>query len=398
MQDFYHDPSEEPRRFSPFWRGLLAGSIIVCLLLVALYQYFPKGPGNNDFEGPQPVLPWEEKDDARSGERGKDREDDNSFDISPDARNYYLAVIKAAERVTPSVVGISNYGLVFDLWGRSKLQERATGSGVIISSEGYIVTNYHVIENARELAVSFGSGDELPAQVIGADPPTDLAVIKVDKEDLPAAEFADSDQLRVGEPAIAIGNPLGLDFQQSVTKGVVSARERSITIQEQKFNFIQTDAAINDGNSGGALANINGQVIGINTAKIKISGVEGMGFAIPSNTVKEIAADLIKNGRVARPWIGVTISTLTPLEAQRLELDVDSGVLVTEVVTGSPAARAGIKPMDVIVAIEGEKIVDSAGLQHALYQFNVGRKIKVTVFRESLEQVLEVTLEEMPKS
>lgn len=393
MPDFYHDNSEEPRRPSSFWKGLLAGSIIMCLLLVALYQYFPKEPGHNDVEEPQPALPWEEKNDVRDD----DRENDDSLDVSPGARDYYLAVIKAAERVTPSVVGISNYGLVFDLWGRSKLQERAAGSGVIISSEGYIVTNYHVIENARELAVSFGSGDDLPAQVIGADPPTDLAVIKVDKKGLPAAEFADSDQLRVGEPAIAIGNPLGLDFQQSVTKGVVSARERSITIQGQKFNFIQTDAAINDGNSGGALANINGQVIGINTAKIKISGVEGMGFAIPSNTVKEIVADLIEEGRVARPWIGVSINTLTPLEAQRLELDVDYGVLVMEVVTGSPAARAGIKPMDVIVALEDEKIVDSAELQHTLYQFNIGQKIKVTVFRDSVETVLEVTLDEMPE-
>ncbi len=392
MQDFYHDFSEKPKRPSSFWKGLLIGSIIMCLLLVTFYYYFQVKPG--DINEQQLTLPWEEK----NGSQDNDQEDDNPLDISPGAREYYLAVVKAAERVTPSVVGISNYGLVFDLWGRSKLQERATGSGVIISSEGYIVTNYHVIENARELTVSLGSGEELAAKVIGADPPTDLAVIKVDKKGLPAAEFADSDKLRVGEPAIAIGNPLGLDFQQSVTLGVVSARERSITIQEQKFNFIQTDAAINDGNSGGALVNINGRVIGINTAKIKISGVEGMGFAIPSNTVKQITADLIEKGRVVRPWIGVSIGTLTPLDAQRLELGVDYGVLVMEVVTGSPAARAGIKPMDVIVAIEGKKIVNSAELQHTLYQFNIGQKIKITVFRDNKEVVLEVTLDRMPEN
>lgn len=394
MQDFYQDSSEKPGRSSPFWKGLLIGSIIMFLLLAVLFHFFPVKPNDGGNEQ-RPALPWEEKNGSQDNDI--DSKDDDPFDVSPGAEEYYLAVIKAAERVTPSVVGISNYGLVFDLWGRSKLQERATGSGVIISSEGYIVTNYHVIENARELTVSFGPGEEHPAKVIGADPPTDLAVIKVDKKGLPAAEFADSDELRVGEPAIAIGNPLGLDFQQSVTKGVVSARERSITIQEQKFNFIQTDAAINDGNSGGALVNINGQVIGINTAKIKISGVEGMGFAIPSNTVKQIAADLIENGRVVRPWIGVSISTLTSLDAQRLELGINHGVLVMEVVAGSPADKAGVLPMDVIVALEGKKIESNADLQHALYQFDIGQKVKVTVFRDNNEVTLEIILEKMPE-
>ena len=159
------------------------------------------------------------------GEEIREKEDD-SF---PETAQYYLAVVDAVEKATPSVVGISNYGIVFDFWGQSSLRERATGSGVIIRSDGYIVTNYHVIENAEELVVTLGSGEEFTATIIGADPPTDLAVIKIDKTGLPAAEFANSEKLRVGEPAIAIGNPLGLDFQQSVTLGVVSARERSIT-------------------------------------------------------------------------------------------------------------------------------------------------------------------------
>jgi serine protease Do len=392
MQDFYQDYTEKPKRPSFFWRGMIVGAVIMGLLLLIFFTHYGdawwRAEENNE---QQPALPWEENNSPRN-----DGPDDDPPLISPDAQDYYLAVARAAERVTPSVVGIGNYGLVYDLWGRSQLQERATGSGVIISSEGYIVTNYHVIENARELSVSLGSGEELPAEVVGADPPTDLAVIKIDKKDLPAAEFADSDNLKAGEPAIAIGNPLGLAFQQSVTKGVVSARERSITIQGQKFTFIQTDAAINDGNSGGALVNINGRVIGINTAKIKISGVEGMGFAIPSNTVRQITAELVKKGRVERPWLGVTISTLTPLEAQRLQLGVDYGVLVNEVVAGSPASQAGIKPLDVIVALEGKKVNDSAALQDALYQFKIGQKIKVTVFREDKESDLELTLEKMP--
>jgi serine protease Do len=391
MQNFYDEFSEKPRRPSYFWKGVLVGGIIIGLLLSTIFSYFFIGtlrPDNENNSNPLIPLPWEEKDDLQ-------KENDN-LEIMPEVRQYYLAVVNAVERATPSVVGISNYGVVFDLWGRSSLQERATGSGVIIGSDGYIVTNYHVIENARELVVTLGSGEELPATIIGADPPTDLAVIKVDKKNLPAAELADSNKLRVGEPAIAIGNPLGLDFQQSVTLGVVSARERSITIQGQKFTFIQTDAAINDGNSGGALVNINGKVIGINTAKIKVPGVEGMGFAIPSNTVRQITSDLIKKGRVIRPWMGIYISTLTPLEARRLGLAVDYGVLVEDVVTGGPAHKAGIEPMDVIVAIEGNKITDSSELQHTLYQYNIDQKIKVTVIRDKQELTIEVTLEKLP--
>lgn len=391
MQDFYQEFTEKPKRPSSFWRGLIIGIIITGLLLAVfscygMERWFAK---DNNEHSP---LPWVED----NGRGDATPQDDDPPDLSPGDGEYYWAVVEAAERVTPSVVGISNYGLVYDLWGRSQLQERATGSGVIISSEGYIVTNYHVIENARELSVSLGSGEEMPAEVIGADPPTDLAVIKINKKGIPAAEFADSDKLRVGEPAIAIGNPLGLDFQQSVTKGVVSARERSINIQGQKFTFIQTDAAINAGNSGGALVNINGRVIGINTAKITISGVEGMGFAIPSNTVRQITDALIKNGRVDRPWLGVVIENLTPLQAQHLEIDLDYGVLVNEVVAGSPAFLAGIKPLDVIIALEGKKIEDSAALQQQLYQFDIGQKIKVTVFREKKELVLELTLDKMP--
>lgn len=391
MQNFYDDFSEKPKRPSHFWKGAIAGGVIIGLLLAVvfscLYLSTLRSQEKNDDSQVIP-LPWDEKKD--NGDETSDPE------AIPEIGEYHLAVVNAVDKSTPSVVGISNFGIVFDFWGQSRLQERATGSGVIIGEDGYIVTNYHVIENARELFVTLGSGEELPATIIGADPPTDLAVIKVDKVDLPAAEFADSDNIHVGEPAIAIGNPLGLDFQQSVTLGVVSARERSITIQGQKFNFIQTDAAINDGNSGGALVNIHGKVIGINTAKIKITGVEGMGFAIPSNTVKQITNDLVENGRVIRPWMGVSPRTLTPLEAERLGLDVDYGVLVTEVVTGSPAERAGMQPMDIIVSIEGNKITDISELQHEIYQFNIGDTIKVTVFREREKIVLEVTLDKLP--
>jgi len=393
MQNFYDEFSEKPRKPSYFWKGALVGGIVAALLLVTIFSYFYAGtlePRNENHSNPLIPLPWEEK------ENGNKQEENGDLDIAPEAQQYYLAIVNAVERAKPSVVGISNYGVVFDIWGRSSLQERASGSGVIIGSDGYIVTNYHVIENARELVVTLGSGEELPATVIGADPPTDLAVIKVDRKELPAAALADSNKLRVGEPAIAIGNPLGLDFQQSVTVGVISARERSITIQGQKFTFIQTDAAINDGNSGGALVNINGKVVGINTAKIKVPGVEGMGFAIPSNTVRQITSELIAKGKVERPWMGIYIRTLTPLEAQRSGLAIDYGVLVVDVEAGGPASKAGIKPMDVIIAIEGKKITDSSELQQTLYQFNIGEKIKVTVLRGKEELSIEVTLEKLP--
>lgn len=390
MDSFYNDFPERNKRKTHFWKGIFLGSLVGGLIVATVFFYFAGTLLSQEYTAPP--LP------QGSEERNGNEERDVPLDVSPQAMEYYMAVVNAAERATPPVVGISNFGVVYDFFGRGSLQQRASGSGVIIRSDGYIVTNYHVIEDSRELVVSLGSGEELPATVVGTDPPTDLAVIKIDKKGLPAAEMADSDKLRVGEPAIAIGNPLGLDFQQSVTKGVVSALERAITIQGQNFSFIQTDAAINDGNSGGALVNIKGELIGINTAKIKISGVEGMGFAIPSNTVKQISNTLIEKGRVVRPWIGVYISTLTPLDAQRFGLSVESGILVQEVVKGGPADKAGIVSMDVILELEGTKLTDTSQLQQLLQKFGVGETIEITLARGQEKLVVRVTLEELPEN
>lgn len=389
MDSFYNDFPERNKKKTHFWKGIFLGSLVGGLIVATVFFYFAGTLLSQEYTAPP--LP------QGSEERNGNEESNVPLDVSPQAMEYYMAVVNAAERATPPVVGISNFGIVYDFFGRGSLQQRASGSGVIIRSDGYIVTNYHVIEDSRELVVSLGSGEELPATVVGADPPTDLAVIKIDKKGLPAAEMADSDKLRVGEPAIAIGNPLGLDFQQSVTKGVVSALERAITIQGQNFSFIQTDAAINDGNSGGALVNIKGELIGINTAKIKISGVEGMGFAIPSNTVKQISNTLIEKGRVVRPWIGVYISTLTPLDAQRFGLSVESGILVQEVVKGGPADKAGIVSMDVILELEGTKLTDTSELQQLLQKFGVGETIEITLARGQEKLVVQVTLDELPE-
>lgn len=388
MHHFYDGLSPKPSRRVQFWKGIILGLLVGGLLVATLFFYLAANVVPSESNGPEQAVPLPDLDHNRARQ---------ILEVNPEVHEYYMAVVKAAEAVTPSVVGISNFGVVMDFWGRSSLQERATGSGVIIDSQGYIVTNYHVIENARELIVTLSHGEELTASVVGTDPPTDLAVLKIEKEGLPAAVLADSALLRVGEPAIAIGNPLGLDFQQSVTLGVVSARERSITIQGQKFTFIQTDAAINDGNSGGALVNIYGQVIGINTAKIKIPGVEGMGFAIPANTVKEITRDLITQGRVERPWLGVYLSSLTPMDAQRFALHVEEGVLIRDVIAGGPADQAGIIPLDVITAIDGKKVTDSGQLQELLYQAKVGQRMNISLVRGREELTLTVTLGKLPE-
>ena len=188
-----------------------------------------------------------------------------------------------------------------------QLTERGTGSGVIYDKSGLIATNNHVVEGASEIIVSLTDGRSVKGKVLGADAATDLAVVKIDENNLPVADFGDSSTLQVGEPAIAIGNPLGLEFRGSVTAGVISALNRSIQLGERKFDLIQTDAAINPGNSGGALVNAEGEVVGINSAKIAVSGVEGIGFAIPINSAKPILDELAKKGRVVRPYIGASL-------------------------------------------------------------------------------------------
>ncbi len=390
MSNFFDGFSKDSSRGKThFWKGAIFGLLLGVLLVAAAAIYIPGVINSQNTEEKETSTPLAGEERNLAGE---------NLDIAEEVRQYYMAVVHAAEAVTPSVVGISNYGYTYDFWGRSsELREVGTGSGVIISEDGLIVTNYHVIENAEEIIVTLGSGEEVQAEAIGVDPPTDLAVLRIDKAGLPAAAFADTENLRAGEPAIAIGNPLGLDFQQTVTLGVVSAVERTITIQGQRFTFIQTDAAINDGNSGGALVNIYGKVIGINTAKIKIPGVEGMGFAIPSNTVNEIISDLIEEGRVIRPWLGVFISTLSPMDAQRFELPVDYGVVVNDLVSQGPAQRAGMEPGDIIIEINDQTITNTAVLQEVLYQLQVGDEVAVKVIRDYEEVVLEVMLDKMPE-
>ncbi|MBT9140939.1 MAG: Serine protease Do-like HtrA [Dehalococcoidia bacterium] len=309
------------------------------------------------------------------------------------------AIVRATKRVLPTVVGITNKALVQGIFdGRSILRERASGTGVIIDAEGHIVTNNHVIEGAMELRVTLGDGVEYSARLIGSDAATDLAVIKIEKDNLSAAHFGDSNDLAVGEGAIAIGNPLGLTFSQTVTVGVISAKQRTVTINEHNFTFIQTDAAINKGNSGGPLVNLLGEVIGINTAKIKIPGVEGMGFAIPANTVKNITRDLIIHGRIIRPWVGVYWGgDVDEALSRQLQLPVTYGVLIQGAAEKSPAAQAGIRRGDVIIAMGGKKIANFNDLRRTIFEYEVGAEVEITIIRYGQELKLSVTLAELPQ-
>ncbi|MBP2645235.1 MAG: hypothetical protein H6Q75_675 [Firmicutes bacterium] len=306
------------------------------------------------------------------------------------------AVVRAAQIVGPTVVGIVNKAYARDFYNRKVLTEQGSGSGVIIDGTGYIVTNYHVVENSQELSVSLADGRTFAGKVVGVDQPTDLAVVKIEASGLPAATLGDSDSLMAGEPAIAIGNPLGLEFRGSVTVGVISALNRSIEIGERRFKLIQTDAAINPGNSGGALVNADGVVVGINSAKISVEGVEGIGFSIPANTVRPIVQSIIEKGHVARPYLGV--SPLDPNTAPRYGyiLNIDKGVFVAAISANGPADKAGIRKGDVIVQVAGKETNSIADLQEAIAAHAIGDSIEVSLIREKKNINVTVTLEEMP--
>lgn len=258
--------------------------------------------------------------------------------------------------------------------------EQGSGSGVIISEDGYIVTNYHVIAKAERIMVYLADGREVEAAVRGSDPDTDLAVLKINAENLPVSVLGDSNLVKVGELVVAIGNPLGYEFARSVTAGVISAKERHITIQDQKFKLIQTDAAINPGNSGGALVNSRGEIIGINSAKLVISGVEGMGFAIPISDAKPIINELIQKGYISRPYLGISGWEVDERTARYNQ--VPQGLYITDVVQGGPAYRAGINLYDIIIGINEEEIVTFGELSELLQRFNPGDTIQVNLFRK----------------
>lgn len=309
-------------------------------------------------------------------------------------------VVAIAKKAGPSIVGIKINALSQTMFG--SLQESSEeGSGIIYTTDGYIVTNYHVIESAIKdssatISVTLANSEEtVEASIVGYDEPTDLAVIKIDKTGLTAAEFGKSSELQVGDLAVAIGNPLGQEFAGSVTVGYISALNRKITTSGRTYKLIQTDAAINPGNSGGALVNSQGQIVGINTVKIGSSfsgtSVEGLGFAIPSDDAVDIINKLIKDKKIVRPYIGISGINVDETTAKRNNLP--EGVYVAQVMQNSPASKASIQKGDVIIGIEGKDIKTMEELNEIKNTKNVGDKITLKIHRQSQDIEVKVTLE-----
>ena len=271
------------------------------------------------------------------------------------------------------------------------------GSGVIISADGYIATNNHVVQGADQLTVTLVDGREFTAKVIGRDPQTDIAVIKVDAKDLPAVTFADSGKIEVGDRVLAIGNPFGIG--ETVTTGIVSAMGRRPGLGLAYEDFIQTDAAINPGNSGGALVDVQGRLIGINTAILsRTGGFQGVGLAVPANLVGHVADNLVQNGKVVRGYLGVGAQDITPSLAESLELKSRAGALVSDVQPDSPAAKAGLKSGDVITAVNGQKVDDANKLTFTVSAAAPGTKLELDLLRDGKVEHVKVTAAERPKN
>lgn len=272
---------------------------------------------------------------------------------------------------------------------------RGGGTGIIIKANGVILTNNHVIDGAETIKVKLADGREFDGRVKGSDPRSDLALVTIDAKDLPTVKLGDSDNTKVGEWVIAMGNPYGFDY--TVTAGIISAKGRKVTDSDRFEDFLQTDASINPGNSGGPLLNLDGEVIGINTM---IAGIgTGIGFAIPSTLAQSIADQLLTSGKVVRPWMGVGIQPVTQEMAQSLGIDAQKGgAIVNQVQPGSPAEKAGMQRGDVVVKVENEKISDADDLVRAVQTRKVGEELKVVVIRDNKEKTLKVTTEAMPES
>jgi serine protease Do len=275
--------------------------------------------------------------------------------------------------------------------------DQSAGSGVILDSSGFIVTNNHVVENATQITVTLSDRREFPAKVVGTDPKSDLAVVKIEAENLPSLKWADYDKLQVGDVVLAVGSPFGLS--STVTLGIISALGRGNVGIADYEDFIQTDAAINPGNSGGALVNLNGELIGINTAIFsRTGGSEGIGFAIPSSIALDIVESLVKTGKVVRGWMGIAIQEITPALAKSFKLPEQrkTGVLISDVNEDGPSAKAGLKRGDVIVGFDDKEIQNVSQLRNMVARTLVGRSAKVKVLRDGKEQLVAVKIGERP--
>lgn len=323
--------------------------------------------------------------------------------LSTTSSTSMYSAVDIAKKVSPSIVGIrTTVTTAQNSFFGNNSQSVSEGSGIIISADGYIMTNYHVVQYADSknnfgtsaiLEVFLPDKRQAKAKFIGGDETSDLAVIKIDLNDLPAAELGDSSELEVGEPAIAIGNPLGMDFAGSVTVGVVSALNRQVQTDDKTLNLIQTDAAINPGNSGGALVNSRGQVIGINTIKISETGVEGLGFAIPINDAKPIVNQLMTYGYVkGRPFIGISGVEITDIMSRQYNLPV--GIYIKQVTSGSGAEKAGIRSGDVLVSLDGTQVKTMSDVDAVKKKHKAGDTVSAVVVRNGNKINISLTFSE----
>jgi len=317
-------------------------------------------------------------------------------------------IVEIAKKVGPAVVGVSNkvkvpgYSRMFS----EEEEEQGTGSGIIFDERGYIITNNHVVEGADELTVTLAGGKEVPAELVGRDSVTDLAVIKIDESNLTVAPLGDSSKVQTGESVIAIGNPLGLELAGSVTAGIISGVRNEMVIDGKKMNLLQTDAAINPGNSGGALVNAKGEVIGINTLKETFAGsnngmpisAEGIGFAIPINDAMPIIEQLMKDGKISRPALGIIASEINQDYAKAYKRQygqsIPTGILVRGVVNNGPADKAGLQPGDIITQFNGAELETFQQLSDILQNSKIGSKVQLTIWRDGKEMTVQVVLED----
>ncbi len=374
-------------------KRIVAFLVVLALILgsAVLGAYIGASLAAQKAAAANPAEPAITQDGAPSG--GANQITVSSSDVS-------TTITQVVERIGPAVVtviGTTSGQMTF--FGYSGDQQ-VSGSGIIITKDGYIITNNHVVENTNSLEVVLSDGTKLPAKVISTDSFADLAVLKVDGQMPGVAVLGNSDNLKPGETVIAIGSPLG-DFRNSVTVGVVSATGRSLDSGNgyEMEDLIQTDAAINSGNSGGPLVNLAGEVIGVNSAVVRGSGssaiAEGLGFAIPSNTALLISRQIIAKGHFSRPYMGVSIQQIDPSIASRYDLPVQWGAYVTRVGSGSPADQAGIQEGDIIVRIGSQTIDENTQFINALFAYQPGDRVEVELVRNNQKQVVQVALTEM---
>ena len=360
--------------------GAVAGSMVASMMTLSFVGYFEK--------------PAEDKGAVLSQSIPYSTVGEGFSTVSTDGEKKELTVEEIAKQVGPSIVGISCTTPVRTFYGTQNSE--SIGSGIIIGEDGQILTNYHVINGAQTITVNLTSGGKYEAKVIGGDEKTDIAVLKIEaKEELHVAVIGNSDEVEVGSLAVAIGNPMASELFGTVTAGVISGVNRNMVVDDREMNLIQTDAAISPGNSGGALINKYGEVIGINSVKLVDSSAEGLGFAIPMNEAVPIVQDLVKYGYVkGRPIIGVSVREITKEIAHYNNLPVESGLYIMSVSEGSGAYKAGLTRGDIIIKMQGQAVTTATQMNKIRDKYKAGDKVTVTFIRDGKEKTVNLTLTE----